>query len=113
MEGIGKGSPWEKLKGQVIVGGSDFVKKHLSLLKEKERISEIPKIQRYLTRPGLEKIFRSFQKWNKEKRNSIIYDAHAIYGYTFKEIADYLDIHYTTVSNAIRRVEDKKRYFKT
>lgn len=43
----------------------------------------------------------------------VIYDAHVTHGYAFREIADYLRDHYTTVSKAIRRVEDKKRYFKT
>ncbi|MBI5043584.1 MAG: helix-turn-helix domain-containing protein [Nitrospirae bacterium] len=31
--------------------------------------------------------------------------AHVKYGYTLKEIADYLSIHYTTVSNIVKEVE--------
>jgi hypothetical protein len=39
--------------------------------------------------------------------------AHMSYGYTLKEIADYLGIHYTTVSKVIGRAEvNKKLYFK-
>ncbi len=34
-----------------------------------------------------------------------IYIAYATYGYTLKEIADYLDVHYAIVSRAIKRVE--------
>ena len=37
----------------------------------------------------------------KEKKE--IYIAHIKYGYTFKEIADFLGIHYSTVSKALKR----------
>ena len=30
--------------------------------------------------------------------------AHVVHGYTLKEIADYLDFHYATVSRAIKRI---------
>jgi len=29
------------------------------------------------------------------------------YGYTLKEIAEHMDVHYTTVSRAINRIEGK------
>ena len=36
------------------------------------------------------------------------------YGYTLKEIADHLQIHYTTVSKVLtRKAGDEKWYFKT
>ncbi len=34
--------------------------------------------------------------YGKRDRNVRIYEAHMIYGYTFKEIEDYLGIHYTS-----------------
>ncbi|MBI5182128.1 MAG: helix-turn-helix domain-containing protein, partial [Nitrospirae bacterium] len=36
-----------------------------------------------------------------------IYHAHVRYGYTLKEIADYLGIHYTTISKAVKEVEGR------
>jgi putative transposase len=39
---------------------------------------------------------------NKNERNKRIQIAHIKYGYTLKEIADYLGIHYSTVSRAIK-----------
>ncbi|MEK6682988.1 MAG: hypothetical protein AABY79_13620 [Nitrospirota bacterium] len=43
-----------------------------------------------------------------------IYLAHVRYGYTLKEIADCLKIHYTTVSKVIKQeLADKEQYFKT
>jgi hypothetical protein len=35
-------------------------------------------------------------------RNKAMHDAHVIYGYTLKEIADQLGIHYTTVSKVVK-----------
>ncbi len=35
------------------------------------------------------------------------YEAYVHYGYTLKEIAEYLGIHYVTISRTIKRVEVK------
>jgi DNA-binding MarR family transcriptional regulator len=40
----------------------------------------------------------------KPLRDQTIYLAHAQYGYTLKEIADHLGIHYTTASKAFKRM---------
>ncbi len=39
-----------------------------------------------------------------------MYEAHQQYGYTLKDIAEYIGVHYTTVSKVIKRIEgeDKK-----
>jgi DNA-binding MarR family transcriptional regulator len=34
-----------------------------------------------------------------------MYEAHLQYGYTLKEIAEYIGVYYTTVSRAIKKVE--------
>ena len=43
-----------------------------------------------------------------------MYEAHLQYGYTLKDIAEYIDVHYTTVSRAIKKIEgeDEKWYCK-
>jgi transposase len=53
---------------------------------------------------------RSVLLLNEKKRgvrscNETIYIAYATYGYTLKEIADYLGVHYATVNRAIKRVK--------
>ena len=63
-------------------------------------IKEIPRVQRYAYRPALDKLFTK----NKNRDRSI-YEAYVRYGYTMKEIAEYLCVHYTTISRIIRRVE--------
>jgi len=74
-------------------------------LTQREKIKEIPRAQRYVSRPGLSKLFSKGEKTTR--RNSNIYAAHVKYGYTLKEIADHVGIHYTTVSKAVKRFDEK------
>ena len=99
-DGIKEASIWKEVKGQSILGGDDFVESLLSYVRGYREIKEIPKSQRYVNRPKLNEIFKG-EISDKKRRNTNIYTAHTEYGYTYKEIADYLDIHYTTVSKAI------------
>ena len=105
IEGMDGKSLWDDLKGQVILGGSDFVKQHKDLLREKESVKEISRSQRYVGRPLLEEIFADVNNLTKRGKNEKTYTAHVKYGYTLKEIADLLSIHYATVSRAVRKVE--------
>jgi DNA-binding MarR family transcriptional regulator len=42
-----------------------------------------------------------------------MYKAHLQHGYTLKDIAEYIGIHYTTVNRAIKKIEgeDEKLFF--
>ncbi len=104
-EGIQQGSPWNELQGQILLGEEGFIDKFKDHLTDKEKIKEIPRAQRYVNRPALSKYFSAGEKI--DRRNKHIHTAHVKYGYTLKEIADYLDIHYTTVSKIIRAVDEK------
>jgi len=106
-EGIGQGTPWAKVQGQVLLGEDGFVERFKDLLEDKREVKEIPRSQRYVSRPSLDKIFSGQER--KGQRYTGISTAHISYGYTLKEIADYLGIHYTTVSKVIGKAEvDKK-----
>jgi REP element-mobilizing transposase RayT len=100
-EGIKGGSPWGKLQGQVLLGEEGFTLKFKELLENKRDVKEIPRLQRYANRPSLNTIF-SGQKSTAE-RDTGINIAHVNHGYTLKEIADHLGIHYTTVSRVITK----------
>lgn len=104
--GIEEESPWKKLQGQILLGDERFVNKFSNLLSKKRDIGEIPKTQRYAFRPPIEDIFKD-RGITKDKRDEIIYNAFMNYGYTLKEISDYLGIHYTTVSKIIKAREIK------
>ena len=99
-EGMQRSSPWNDLQGQILLGEEGFIDKFKDHLTDKEKIQEIPRAQRYVNRPPLSKHFSAGK--NIDKRNKHIYAAHVRYGYTFKEIADHLRIHYTTVSKIIK-----------
>ena len=45
-EGIMKGSPWKELKGQIYLGGVEFMDKFKEILKRVDRVKEIPRFQR-------------------------------------------------------------------
>ena len=100
-EGIKKkASPWKELQGQILLGDKEFIEEFRDILSGKEQIKEIPRSQRYIGRPTLQALFEKVK--NKEARNRQIRTAHIKFGYTLKEIADHLHIHYTTVSRAIQ-----------
>ena len=106
-EGTHRGSLWDELQGQVLLGEEGFVERFKDLLEGKKQVKEIPRPQRYVSRPSLDKIF-SGQK-GKTQRDISIHVAHMSYGYTLKEIADYFGIHYTTVSKVIANVAVNKK----
>ncbi len=56
----------------------------------------------------MKEVFKKQGSGGKKGRNYGIYDAHIKYGYSLKEIADYLGLHYTTVSKAIKEMVYKK-----
>jgi len=100
-----KDALWEKLKGQVILGSDIFIERMRGFLDGKGQMSEIPRPQRFVGRPGLEALFPPGDRLTKKERNLVIFDAHVRHGYTLKEIAEYLNIHYTTVSKVIQTVD--------
>jgi putative transposase len=102
VAGLKAKSPWKDLKGQILLGKEGFLSKFKELIANKESISEIPKHQRYLGRPALSALFA---EKGMLKRKKMMHQSHVKYGYTLKEIADHLGIHYTTVSKAVRALE--------
>jgi putative transposase len=75
------------------------------MIKGKETIVEIPRNQRFVGRQSLEDLFYDSAELTKEIRNQKISKAHLEYGYTLKEIADSIGVHYTTVSKIMRGKE--------
>ncbi len=105
--GIHDDSIWKNLKGGMFLGSEEFVNKFSDLVKEKEKIKDIPRTQRYATRPSLEKIFTKEVLNNKDKRDKEIYVAIKRYGYFQSEIGRFLNKHPSTISKIFRRVEKR------
>jgi hypothetical protein len=95
-------APWEKLKGQLILGSDAFIERAGEFLVGKEHYTEIPRLQRTAGRPPLEVLFPACKQRTKHERDSTILKAHVEYGYTLKEIAAHVEIHYTTVSKVVK-----------
>ena len=62
--------------------------------------------------PSLDNLFQVND--SRVGRDKSIYDSHMKHGYTLKEIADYLGIHYSTVSKVnSKKIGTEVRLFKT
>jgi REP element-mobilizing transposase RayT len=103
MEGITKETPWKDLKGQIFLGDKGFIEECKSNLDVSSDLREIPRLQRYAERPVLAELLREELWRDKIWRNRAIYHAHVKYGYTLKEIADHLGVHYTTISKIMNK----------
>lgn len=106
-EGITKESPWKELKGQIFLADTLFIEAVKTTLPEIP--TEIPHFQRWAERPSLADIFGGEVQADRTSRNKAIHVAHVNHHYTLKEIAKHLDIHYATVSKAVKRAESEKK----
>ncbi len=100
--GIGGKDIWKKVKGQSILGEDDFAEGLLGYVKGYEDVKEIPRNQRYVGRPALSELFKGVKR-DKGGRTTAIRSAVYEHGYSQKEIADFLRIHYSTISRAVNR----------
>jgi len=108
LEGIGKESPWSELRGRVFLGSKRFMERHEGRLSQKLEEQEIAKEERFANRPSLDEIFKNVK--TKEKRNKRIYEAYEKYRYSLKEIGDFFNIHYSTVSRIIKKIKEERKY---
>ena len=104
-DGMGAGSPLEKVRGQIALGGESYFEMLQPLLEGKLEIGEIPRSQRVAGRPELDALFATGQ--GREVRNVKIGEAVERWGYSQKEVADYLGLHYSAVSRIVGRAKVK------
>lgn len=110
-ESIQKETPWKELKGQIFLGDDLFIQRIMS--EGKAGINEIPRLQRLAARPLMNHLFTAAEMSQKDAKDAKIYHAHTKCGYTLKEIADYLGVHYSTVSRSAKRGAKKMLHCKT
>jgi REP element-mobilizing transposase RayT len=99
--GMEKESIWARVRGQAIFGEDDFVDNLTAYLGRHKDVPEIPKNQRYATRPALEKILKGSILSDRAKRDRMIREAVEKFGYTQRAVADYLGFHFTYVSRIL------------
>ncbi|HJU04715.1 MAG TPA: hypothetical protein VJ692_06135, partial [Nitrospiraceae bacterium] len=100
-EGIGQGSPWAHVRGQVLLGSERFVERLAPGLRDTRSLNEIPRQQRFAARPQLSRLFGARTRTNRARRNAAIRQAHAEYGYSLSEIGRAVGLHYSTISRIV------------
>ncbi len=95
--------PLLSLGGGVIFGSGDFADAHTRGL---EPSAEVPRRHWQPVRSSLDELLSAGS-------NARIAAAHTEYGYTMREIADHLGLHYATISRRIRRHEAEVSECKT
>ncbi len=101
-KGIGLKSIKEDVKAQSILGKDDFVNALKDYIKGHRDIADIPKSQRYLDRPKLNDLFTAKVINKQSLRNKMVVDAVNKYGYTQREIAACLGMHFSSISRIMR-----------
>jgi len=101
-DGIKQESIWKAVRAQSILGEEEFTDTLIDYLREKKDVAELPKSQRYIDRPSLEKIFSKSILQDIGKRNEKISEAVERHGYRQREVADYLEMHFTSISRILR-----------
>jgi putative transposase len=104
FKGITHEAPWRELKGQIFLGDSQFIQRIKTSLPHD--LGEIPRSQRFAERPSLSDLTSGLITAGKTERNKVIHEAHVRYGYTLKEIADQIGIHYATVSRIVKKMSE-------
>ena len=101
--GVGCREIGDVLKSSAIPGGHEFIAKLGPALRVKSSLKEIPRSQRFASRPPLEELLPPHVKITKQERNAVLKKAHLEHGYSFAEIAGHAGLHYATVSRIVRQ----------
>ncbi len=101
-EGKGQPSPWEQLRNQIFLGDEKFVETMQDLIDGDKELSEIPSSQRMAIPREL-----SYYAKKYKTRNEAIRAAYTSGGYNLKEVGDYFELHYSTVSGIIKNHKSK------
>ena len=103
-EGIGLLPVWGELKSQIFLGGETFVENLQAIYavqSNDQDLKEIPRLQR---RPMAKSLTWYEQAY--ESRDEVIAQAYFSGDYTMKEISLCFDVHYSTVSRAVKKAEN-------
>ncbi len=95
-EGIKEGKkPWEKVKGQVYLGSEDFVQDLKGRLKDRD-LKEVPAVQKMAVKKSLKELFKNEGTAEEIERARE-------HGHTMKGIAEHLGLHYSAVTQRVKR----------
>jgi len=96
-EGVGKESIWSNLKQQIFLGHDDFISTVQGKAKGLSFDNNIPKVQQLPPSKPLQQIVAMHKS-----RNAAIIAAYQTGAYSYSQIADHFNLHFTTVGRIIR-----------
>jgi DNA invertase Pin-like site-specific DNA recombinase len=85
------------------------MEKMVDHLKKRKEIPEIPRSQRYATRPNLASLFPDKLRKDEKRLRKRLVEAVERHGYRQSEIARQVGVHYSTISRWLHEYEDARR----
>jgi hypothetical protein len=109
LSGIGACFPKEALVGRLLLGSEKFLNDVNRQIGDTNiaELKEFPREQRLSSKPSLDEIFQKGMRAGKT-RDEIIYMIYYDTDFIQREIAEYLGLHYGSVSRIIKSYEKKK-----
>ena len=101
-EGIGNRGIWNEVKCQSILGEEKFAEELSGYIRGTREIKEIPRMQRYIDRPELNELFKDREKRSKAVIYGRAREAVEKYGYSQRDVAKSLGVHYSTISKMLK-----------
>ena len=95
------GPPWEHVQGQVLLGSERFIERLTSDPGGKRPFKEIPRQQRFASRPPLRRLFPATSRANRTRRKGAIRRAYLEHGYSLSEIGRVVGLHYSAISSLV------------
>ena len=97
-EGIGKESIWRDLNRQIYLGDEGFVARMQAQCEGLSETLGVPQAQKRPPAPPLEELASGY-----EDRNQGIVAAYATGEYSYQQIADFYELHFTTIGKILRK----------
>jgi REP element-mobilizing transposase RayT len=107
--GIGQKSIWAEVRGQSLLGEETFMDRLTDHLKKHKDIPEIPRSQRYATRPALANLLPDGIVEDQKRLMRRLSEAVEQHGYRQSELARQVGVHYSTISRWLREYENARR----
>lgn len=98
--GVGLASPFRNVVEGNILGSQQLVDYIWSLNPDVEKMMEVPRPERMIGRPRLQDLLMDSE--NQDQRDYMIAAAYYRCGYSQKEIADFIGVHYSTVCKILQ-----------
>lgn len=98
-------SPLHQVTAQILLGRPAFCKKMKAMLDGEVSLNKLPRAPRLLKRPAVKSLFNAKIRADKCLRDEAIRQAYQEHSYTMADIASAAQIHFSTVSKIIKKIE--------